>query len=65
MSGLQGKRTKPHERLTSYELVCEDCGTTFTATRHDARFCSSPCRQRAYRQRRTPNGRKTAPPEAL
>jgi IclR helix-turn-helix domain len=24
-------------------LVCEGCGLLFTATRHDARFCSSAC----------------------
>jgi hypothetical protein len=44
-------RTKPHERLTSYEVTCTGCGATFTATRPDARYCSSPCRQRAYRRR--------------
>jgi phage N-6-adenine-methyltransferase len=27
------------------------CGTTFTARRSDAHFCSNACRQRAYRQR--------------
>jgi hypothetical protein len=31
---------------------CEDCGEIFEPTRTDARFCSSPCRQRAYRKRR-------------
>jgi hypothetical protein len=30
---------------------CETCGETFEPTRTNARFCSSPCRQRAYRQR--------------
>lgn len=45
-------RSKPHERLTSYpDLVCAGCGTTFTATRPDAHYCSNPCRQRAYRNR--------------
>ena len=30
---------------------CEACGETFDPPRTDARFCSSPCRQRAYRRR--------------
>jgi hypothetical protein len=28
------------------------CGIEFKPTRPDARYCSSPCRQKAYRQRR-------------
>lgn len=32
-------------------LVCEGCGETMTG-RADRRFCSSACRQRAYRRRR-------------
>jgi hypothetical protein len=31
--------------------VCARCGTAFTPLRADARYCSSPCRQRAYRMR--------------
>jgi hypothetical protein len=34
------------------KATCETCGEAFTAKRTHARFCSSPCRQRAYRQRR-------------
>ena len=30
---------------------CQTCGKLFQPTRADAQFCSSPCRQRAYRQR--------------
>lgn len=30
---------------------CEGCGDSFVAARSDARYCSSACRQRAYRQR--------------
>jgi hypothetical protein len=30
---------------------CEQCGGTFAPQRSDARFCSSRCRQRAYRRR--------------
>jgi hypothetical protein len=31
---------------------CDICGETFEPTRTDARFCSSICRQRAYRRRK-------------
>jgi hypothetical protein len=31
--------------------ACEACGESFTPTRSDGRYCSSPCRQRAYRRR--------------
>jgi hypothetical protein len=31
---------------------CDGCGSDFTPTRKDARFCSNACRQRAYRWRR-------------
>jgi hypothetical protein len=30
---------------------CDQCGGQFEPTRSDARYCSSPCRQRAYRRR--------------
>jgi superfamily II DNA or RNA helicase len=31
---------------------CADCGTIFDPPRRDARYCSKPCLQRAYRRRR-------------
>jgi len=31
------------------QLSCGVCGTTFVATRRDARYCSTTCRQRAHR----------------
>jgi hypothetical protein len=34
------------------ELACRVCGTEFTATRADARYCSNACRQDAYRKRK-------------
>jgi rRNA maturation endonuclease Nob1 len=51
-------RSKPHERLTSYDVKCHGCGTTFTATRPDAHYCSNPCRSapNATAPRRTPRG---------
>lgn len=33
------------------ERVCEECGTIFKPKRTDAQYCSSPCRQAAYRKR--------------
>jgi hypothetical protein len=38
------------------EYVCERCGATFGAKQRRASFCSSACRQAAYRVRRS-NGR--------
>ena len=35
--------------------TCRECGNPFTPARADARFCSSACRQRAYRNRKQPN----------
>jgi hypothetical protein len=42
------KRTKG--RLS--DVTCNGCGESFTPKRADARYCSSACRQRAYRGRR-------------
>jgi capsular exopolysaccharide synthesis family protein len=33
--------------------TCVECGNKFEAARSDARFCSSACRQKAYRARKT------------
>ena len=33
------------------EATCATCGEVFAPTRRDAVYCSSPCRQRAYRRR--------------
>ena len=30
---------------------CDTCGDTFTPKRTDSKYCSSKCRQKAYRQR--------------
>jgi hypothetical protein len=32
---------------------CKTCGTPFTTTRSDARFCSNACRQKAHRRSRS------------
>jgi hypothetical protein len=33
------------------QFSCDQCGRYFEPSRSDARYCSSPCRQKAYRQR--------------
>jgi hypothetical protein len=43
-------RREPMRDLS--ERRCAKCGSPFTAMRDNARYCSSPCRQKAYRQRR-------------
>ncbi len=35
---------------------CEACGGCFKPRRSDAKFCSSGCRQKAYRERKSPTG---------
>jgi hypothetical protein len=42
-----GTRPGRYKRRT-----CRACGTVFTTTRIDARYCSPACRQRSYRDRR-------------
>jgi hypothetical protein len=37
-----------------HRFRCRECGTTFTAFRDDARFCSARCRQRNCRRRGSP-----------
>ena len=46
-------RNKPHLlRAPLHEFPCLMCTETFLAKRPDAFYCSSSCRQQAYRQRR-------------
>jgi hypothetical protein len=46
-------RNKPHLlRAAPHEFPCVMCSETSLAKRSDAFYCSSSCRQRAYRQRR-------------
>jgi hypothetical protein len=44
-------RARRREERTR-EVICESCGGKFQTLRHDARYCSSACRQDAYRQRK-------------
>ena len=39
------------------DTVCKTCGNTFTPKRFDAVYCSNACRQKAYRQSVTDNGK--------
>ena len=47
------KRKKPQPK------TCEICGETFTPKRHDAKTCTTACRQMAYRHRVTENRQPT------
>jgi hypothetical protein len=35
-------------------VTCETCNAAFSTARADAKYCSSPCRQKAYRERQLP-----------
>lgn len=37
----------------STSVKCDVCAKVFAAPRSDAKYCSSPCRQKAYRKRVT------------
>jgi len=61
-NGTCGENCRQHRRydrhhnklLSSRESnVCEVCGIEITETRTDSRYCSSKCRQKAYRQRKS------------
>ena len=55
---------RPRRRRTRRivaELVCARCGATFGAKQRRASYCSSPCRQAAYRARHSTNGGPPAP----
>ncbi len=44
----------PAPDISSQNMAsCVECGKNFEAARSDARFCSSACRQKAYRARKT------------
>ena len=55
------KRLKSSRRLIEQEsdrldkwqrrFDCETCGEEYYSTRSDSHYCSSPCRQKAYRER--------------
>ena len=49
---LRNKKTaKKRLEIVNPSVACEVCSTEFTPSRTDSRYCSSKCRQKAYRQR--------------
>ena len=57
-------RRRRHRRIVA-ELVCARCGATFGAKQKRASYCSSPCRQAAYRARHSTNGGPPQEPAGL
>jgi hypothetical protein len=55
---------KVRRRAQHDEQACATCGKPFTPTRADAAYCSSACRQRAYRERKGVTGVHPRPPGA-
>jgi hypothetical protein len=51
----RAKRARDLRAKSREGLTCEQCGKSFTPPRNDAKFCSSACRQQAYRNRCRPN----------
>ena len=45
------RQTRKRQEEADLGRVCVGCGTGFTASRSDTAYCSSACRQKAYRQR--------------
>jgi hypothetical protein len=50
-SAIASTAAKEHRAEARSPRPCEACGETFEPARADARFCSSVCKQRAYRRR--------------
>ena len=46
------REARDRRRRRRADRACAACGQTFTPARSDGRYCSSACRQKAYRQRR-------------
>lgn len=51
--------------MQSFQFTCEVCGSVATATRSDAIYCSSRCKQRAFNQRRREAEARLAVVEAM
>jgi hypothetical protein len=50
-SAVRVKEARERRATRHGPRPCQTCGETFEPTRAAARYCSSPCRQRAYRRR--------------
>jgi len=46
-------RVQREKRLAKRRKTCNECGRDFLAPRSDSKFCSSACKQRAYRDRKS------------
>ncbi|MCV7564967.1 hypothetical protein M3E78_005050 [Micrococcus luteus] len=44
---------RAREQVTRMEMACYECGEVFEAKRDTARYCSTRCRVRAHRKRKT------------
>lgn len=51
-SDAENARRRDERRTRRTGRCCVGCGETFTPPRADGRYCSSACRQKAYRQRK-------------
>jgi hypothetical protein len=51
--GVYNKRARARRKVTNAQVTCAaaSCGKPFTPKRTDALYCSSACRQSAYRDR--------------
>jgi endogenous inhibitor of DNA gyrase (YacG/DUF329 family) len=59
--GFQAALTREaRARKRGASRVCAQCGKQFAPKRNDARFCSAPCKQKAYRKRVTANKKPRA-----
>jgi hypothetical protein len=54
LSAARAQEARRWRHLDRDSRDCEHCGDSFEPTRTDARFCSSACRQSAYRERNRP-----------
>jgi hypothetical protein len=64
---LAARRQQRTEARGTRQCENESCGETFEPTRTDGRFCSSRCRQQAYRRRKgvTDDETRTACPDGV
>lgn len=46
------RAAEARQRVQRDEHICRQCGETYLPARVDAHYCSSACRQRAYRERK-------------
>ena len=52
---VAANKRRKQQRIDQRTRACAACGETFQGTRRGAQYCSSACRQRAYRRRVRPS----------